>query len=323
VRVFDPEIHLTKTVSDDLVPSGSTVTYTFRVTNAGTATLPAEVVLSNIGLLDVSSPANPTCTSPAFVGGDTNADGVLDLTETWIYQCTGVITARTINAAGVEGRDVQNGLVVDFDAATVTPFVTGIHITKAANPTQLPAGGGFVTYNYLVTNTGNVPLSNIDGRVVDDKCPNVVGVNDGAFNFGDFDQNGVLTGEADLFETGGPEVWLFTCTMNVAATTVNTVSVVGTPVQPVADVPVLQSQFRAEAFAVLAPDVTSAAVAQVVILDSNPVPPTTAPPEVAPIAPLPRTGLQNGLGILLVALGAIGVGIALRMPIRRRSRDEV
>ena len=36
VRIFEPAIHLNKSVSADLVPIGSTVTYTFEVTNAGT-----------------------------------------------------------------------------------------------------------------------------------------------------------------------------------------------------------------------------------------------------------------------------------------------
>ncbi len=329
MRIFEPAIKLTKTVSSDLVLAGSTVTYTFQVTNAGTVAddgLPAEVVLSNIALNDVSKPANPACGSPTFVSGDTNGNSRLDISppEVWTYQCTGVINELTVNDAAVSGTDIQNGSVTDFDAATVTAFVTGIHITKTATPTQLPVGGGSVTYNYEVTNTGNVPLSNIDGRVVDDKCPNVVGVTLDGFNFGDFDHNGVLTGEGDLFETGGPEVWLYTCTMNLAVSTVNTVSVIGTPVKPVPDVSTQQNVLRAQAFTVLAPDVTSQAVAQVQILDSGVVPPTTtAPPEVAPIAPpaqLPRTGLQNGINILLIALGVIGIGIALRMPARRRSR---
>ena len=65
-----------------LVPAGSTVTYTFEVTNAGTVTadgLPSELVLSNIALLDASDPPTRRASSPTFVGGDTNGDGLLDL----------------------------------------------------------------------------------------------------------------------------------------------------------------------------------------------------------------------------------------------------
>ena len=241
VRIFDPAINLKKSVSAALVPAGSTVTYTFEVTNAATVTddgLPSEVVLSNIALLDLSSPANPSCSSPTFVGGDTNGNGLLDLEplEVWTYQCTGVINNITVDAAAVEGTDIQGGLVADAAAATVTPFVTGINITKVADPTHLGVGGGPVTYSYEVTNTGNVPLANVSGRVTDDKCPNMQPVTSEGFNVGDLDHNDLLTGEQDLFETGGPEVWLFTCTTTITVDTVNTVTVVGTPVRVVADI---------------------------------------------------------------------------------------
>ena len=40
----------------------------------------------------------------------------------------------------------------------------GIHVNKTADPTSLPAGGGDVTYTYVVTNTGDVALSSDQGH---------------------------------------------------------------------------------------------------------------------------------------------------------------
>ena len=44
----------------------------------------------------------------------------------------------------------------------------GIHVVKTASVATLPPGGGSVTYTYVVTNTGNVPLTDVS--VSDDKC---------------------------------------------------------------------------------------------------------------------------------------------------------
>ena len=179
----------------------------------------------------------------------------VDPAELWRYECTGIIDEFTIDAAAVRGTDIQDGNVFSFDTAAVTPFVTGIAVTKTAEPTLL-VGAGPVTYTYQVTNTGNVPLADVTGRVTDDTCPNVEPVLVGGFNIGDIDQNDLLTGEADLFETGGPEVWQFTCTVEVTETTVNTVTVIGTPVRPTEEGP-----------EVLADDVSGPADAPVTVVD--------------------------------------------------------
>jgi len=257
VRLFEPAINLVKSVSADFVPAGSQVTYTFEVTNAGIAgaqEIPGDLVLSDLILVDVSEPANPGCLSPTFTGGDGNGNDLLDLDppETWTYRCTGVITEQTVDVAGVEGTDILGGLVFDFDGAIVTPYSPGIAITKVADPVELPLGGGPVTYSYEVTNTGDVPLADVDGRVSDDKCAPVQPVLDAGFNIGDVDRNGLLTGDADIFETGGPETWLFSCSTTLAQTTVNVVTTAGTPVRP-----------NGGAQTVLGPDVTAQATAEV------------------------------------------------------------
>ena len=54
--------------------------------------------------------------------------------------------------------------------AAIAPVVQ-IAIQKTANPTNLPIGGGPVTYTYTVTNPGNVALTDI--TVSDDHCATV------------------------------------------------------------------------------------------------------------------------------------------------------
>ena len=86
----------------------------------------------------------------------------------------------------------------------------GIQVDKTADPTELPAGGGPVTYSYAVSNVGNVALSGV--VVSDDKCSPVTFVD------GDTDHDGKL----DLTET-----WTFTCAADLTATTTNTATASG------------------------------------------------------------------------------------------------
>lgn len=79
-----------------------------------------------------------------------------------------------------------------------------IEIEKTASPSNLPAGGGPVTYTYTVHNHGTVPLSNV--TVVDDTCSPIT------FTGGDSDANNVLN---------APETWTYTCTTTVTETTTN------------------------------------------------------------------------------------------------------
>ncbi len=89
---------------------------------------------------------------------------------------------------------------------TPTPVpVPDIHLTKTASPSVLPYGGGQVDYTYQITNTGDLPLSDI--TLTDDKCNSVV------FASGDANQDNLL----DL-----AEIWTYKCSANLIEATTNT-----------------------------------------------------------------------------------------------------
>lgn len=69
-----------------LVAAGSTVTFTYQVTNPGT------VPLHNVTVTDDNgTPNNPADDfRPTFTGGDTNGNGVLDPGETWTYAASAI-----------------------------------------------------------------------------------------------------------------------------------------------------------------------------------------------------------------------------------------
>jgi len=197
----NPAIHIVKTPSVTTLPAGGgDVTYTYVVTNTG------DVPLSTISVSDNK------CSAVAYVSGDTNDDGVLDLTETWTYTCTATLSATTTNTATATGH-YGDTTVTDTAEATVTVAAASapaIHVVKSADPTTLPAGGGPVEYTYLVTNTGNIALTGV--TVTDDKCATVTGPT------GDTGSDGVL---------GLTETWTYTCTTSLTATTTNTVTATG------------------------------------------------------------------------------------------------
>jgi uncharacterized repeat protein (TIGR01451 family) len=86
-----------------------------------------------------------------------------------------------------------------------------ISVTKVPMPLALPAGPGFVTYDYTVTNIGTVPIQQV--QFSDNKCTNAT------FNSGDINGNAAL----DLTET-----WKYSCTIMLQETTTNTATVTGT-----------------------------------------------------------------------------------------------
>lgn len=232
VRPIDPAIRLVKSVSQSLVPVGTEVTYGFEVTNVGQSPVPADDVLADVSLIDVSAPEVPSCLQPTLVsktGG--NDDDFLDRepAEVWTYSCTATINDPTTNlalVAAVGGTTFGLELpVLDLDAAFVQPFRPAIEVVKTAEPTSL-FGGGDVAYTYQVRNTGDVPLSGVADRITDDTCSPVVYVS------GDEDGDGLLDTPNSIFEDSLDETWIFTCTTAVNTTTTNVVTVTGTPTDP-------------------------------------------------------------------------------------------
>ena len=125
----------------------------------------------------------------------------------------------------MQGTDLKGGVVDAQDTARVTVMTPGIAVVKSVAPTSVPVGGR-VTYTYLVTNTGNVPLGDVASSITDDTCAPVTYVS------GDVDNDGRLDTDQDIFESGTKETWTFRCTTTITQDTINTVVVHGTPVDP-------------------------------------------------------------------------------------------
>jgi uncharacterized repeat protein (TIGR01451 family) len=202
VSPVPPLIDVVKVPSPLALPAGAgLVTYTYTLRNIGT------VPVTNITMVD------NTCSPVTLISGDINADVNLDVDEIWKYACSTTLSATQTNivtttgwANGINAIDIANATVI-VGVPVVPPL---IHVTKIPNPLVLSAGGGMVTYTNKVTNPGTVALSNV--RLTDDKCSSVKYI------------SGDTNGDSKLDIT---ETWTYTCSANLAKTTVNTVTVSG------------------------------------------------------------------------------------------------
>ncbi|RFN57634.1 gliding motility-associated C-terminal domain-containing protein, partial [Marixanthomonas ophiurae] len=148
---------------------GETISYTFSVTNEG------NVSLANVTVAD---PLITTINGPT---GDTDGDGDLDVTETWIYNGDYTITqadidaGQVVNQAMAEGTDPDGTIVTDDSGATISdddPTVTvlcqnaDIAIVKTGifndeDGDGCSNVGETISYTFSVTNEGNVSIVNV------------------------------------------------------------------------------------------------------------------------------------------------------------------
>lgn len=275
----DPGIHVEKSADPTTLDfGGGPVTYTYLVTNTG------NVPLSNVTIDD------DKCSQITGPTGDGSPTGVLELEETWTYECTMDVGTTTTNVVDVTGT-FEDVTVDDSDQATVTvlpePDAPDINVVKTANPTSLGEGGGSVTYTYVVTNPGNVALSNV--TIEDDKCAPISGPT------GDANTN-------DDLDVG--ETWTYTCTMNVTVTTTNVVVVEGTPGE--------------------GNPVTSTDDATVIVDDVAPAEGTPSPsPTLPSTSTIDGADGQDGgspLALLMILLGAGAAGVVVASPAVSRIR---
>jgi uncharacterized repeat protein (TIGR01451 family) len=191
--VESPGISITKLPASQTILAGGTATWTIVVTNTG-----------DVGLTDVTvaDPIAPNCddTFPGTLAAGASETG---------YSCslTGA-TANFTNTATATGTPPIGPNVTGTAQATVTVSEPGISITKLP-ASQTVRSGGTATWTIVVTNTGDVGLSNV--TVADPIAPNCVHTFTGTL-------------AAGASETG------YSCSLNdVRSSFTNTATATGTP----------------------------------------------------------------------------------------------
>ncbi len=201
VDVINPGIHVTKKADKAVIVSGTSVTYTYKVTNTG------DDPLSKISLQD------DICGPAVYLSGDANSNSKLEKTEEWEYTCKQLLTDAKVNvqpnmvlnSVTATGLDSLAGTVSsDKKTASVVIIHPSIALRKSASAATVHASDEPVEYTFVVSNTGDSPVSSVS--VVDDKCKPL------SAPTGDTNNNAKL-------DVG--EFWTYTCTQSLSITTTN------------------------------------------------------------------------------------------------------
>ena len=157
-----PSLVLTKTAVPNGLSAGDTIGYQYQVTNAG------NVDVSGVSVTDnrITSPSVVTCGDTVLVPGQTTT-----CTATYTITAANVSAGNVTNVATAGGTTADGHHVVSAPKSTT---VTIPPVPPAPSPrlavqksgllhttgTQ-PKPGDAIGYSYVVTNTGNVTVSNI------------------------------------------------------------------------------------------------------------------------------------------------------------------
>ena len=142
----------TKTDVSEVDSVGDVIHYTLEVENVG-----------NINLTGVT--VNDPEIVYTYVSGDLDSDGVLDVTETWIYTGSYTVNQDELDAGGT----IQTEVTADSNESPQDSYVSVVAIiqnpdmlvTMTADVSGVYLAGEVITYTVTVENNGNVTLTDV------------------------------------------------------------------------------------------------------------------------------------------------------------------
>ena len=172
-----PGLNITKLPSAASFVAGDAITYTFTVQNTG------NVTLQNVSLNDAGLGFSCTIADLAPGATATNCANATALSATRLMTQADVDAGGYDNLVNVTSTSAAPGgaAVNDSDQVTVvgpaqSPSVT---MTKTGTPTTFNAAGQIISYDYVVTNTGNIsltaPVTVSDNLIASVSCPAIPG----------------------------------------------------------------------------------------------------------------------------------------------------
>ena len=177
-----PQFSIAKSVDLASVSAPGPLAYQITVTNNGAVNLTNPVLTD---ALTQGGAPRTLVTGPTLVSGDLAPVGVFDIGESWTYAAAYLVTQSDID----NGGPLSNTATFDTDQtaplasnAATTSIVQSrsMIVVKTAVTVNFVLVGDLVAYEYLVTNTGNVTLTNpvtvSDNRVTPVICPALPGL---------------------------------------------------------------------------------------------------------------------------------------------------
>ncbi len=142
---------------------GDEVRYAFAIQNTGKLTLHDVKLTDSLPIRDLKvdwkNSSDPATGEAVLSPGETvTATAAYDLTEADLAK------GEVVNTVTVTGVDPKGGVVTDEDdAKTTLATEASISLSKTADPNRMtdPTVGDGICYNFVITNTGSVPLRNI------------------------------------------------------------------------------------------------------------------------------------------------------------------
>lgn len=145
--------------SPNYTSPGESVSFQIKVANTGNVNISA-VQLSD----DLADEA------PTLVSGDSNSDGILNPGETWTYSAEYTVSQSDIdngsitNSVQINGDPLAGNLDPEEDSATVPAQQSpAMVLTKesTSNPSEYTSPGQELSYEFTLSNTGNVSISDL------------------------------------------------------------------------------------------------------------------------------------------------------------------
>ena len=145
---------------------GSSIPYTYKVTNAGNTTLTTAITVTDNKIAAVSCPALPA--AGLAPGGSVICTGTYSVAQ------ADIDAGKVINTASAASGVVTSPQVSVTVNATQNPALS---IIKSSTTTTYAAAGVTIPYSYKVTNSGNTTLTTAitvaDNKIASVSCPSV------------------------------------------------------------------------------------------------------------------------------------------------------
>lgn len=153
-----PSIDLVKSVNPTTASkAGDTIAYSFRVTNAGNVTL-TDTTINETAFSGAGTAPVATCPTGPVLPGQ-----VITCTASYTITQADVDAGSVTNTATATGTPPAGAAPVSdpSSAAVAIAPAAALTVVKSATPNTVGKAGDTVTYSFVVTNTGNVTVSDV------------------------------------------------------------------------------------------------------------------------------------------------------------------